>query len=337
MMGLSKLTQKFSSLAAYAQWAGKLWHPLQKTAYFIVTPTYDNIGDIAIALGVEHFLYQCGYEKVVDIATAEYWKYRKCIIRLLPHDARIFLIGGGNMGDVYKLEEENRRTVLGDFPKHRVVIFPQTIYYKDAQAREASIPHYNRENITITAREQTSYEMMKALYPRANIILAPDVVLSMDDSQSQTHRNGIVLCFRGDSEQYLPDHERDKIRSALLRRGIDVTLTDMMHGVSIPREERKQVVAAKKDVFARAELVITDRLHAMILCAVSGTPCLVFGNNHHKIRGVYEWVKHLDYISFVGSADEALERVDAFLAKGPGCYIPRSEDFQALADAVRPR
>lgn len=335
-MIVSQLNQKFHNLTQYLHWYKRL-HPGKKTAYLVASPTHENTGDAAIVLGVHSFLREHGYSYVVEITTEEYWNYRRCIGRVMPRDALICLNGGGNMGDVYQLEETNRRTILGDFPNHRVVIFPQTIYYTDEQAQQDSVPYYNRENITITAREKTSYEMMKALYPRANVILAPDIVLSMNDHRHPHPRKGIVICFREDREQLMTNEARDTLVKKLQQSGYNVTNTDMMYGASIPREKREQVVEDKKNIFARAELVITDRLHAMILCVISGTPCLVFGNNHHKIRGVYEWIKYLDYISFVQSTEEVLEKLEAFISRESRRYIPRMEDFKQLADAVRPR
>ncbi|HLS30591.1 MAG TPA: polysaccharide pyruvyl transferase family protein, partial [Flavobacteriaceae bacterium] len=43
--------------------------------------------------------------------------------------------------------------------------------------------------------------------------------------------------------------------------------------------------------FRSAELVITDRLHGMIFCYITGTPCVVFQNNNHKVRETYDWIK----------------------------------------------
>jgi pyruvyl transferase EpsI len=255
----------------------------------------------------------------------------------MPKNALIILNGGGNMGDIYQLEEMNRRTVLDDFPNHRIVIFPQTIYYKDEQNAYSSVPHYNRENITIAAREQVSYDVMKRLYPSANIILSPDVVLSLNYSRQMHSRNGIVACFRGDSEQLLADHDRISLLSKLSEQGHDVVITDMIHGAEIPKESRKRIVEQKIRLFAGARLEVTDRLHGMILCAISGTPCLVFGNNHHKVRGVYEWIRHLQYIRFVHSVEEAVQEAEWYMSLGSNAYSPKIDDFQSLMEAVKPK
>lgn len=336
IMMFSKLNSKLKNASHYLKWYRRL-HPGKRTAYMVASPTYENIGDAAIVMGVQNVLRKCGYEHIVEITITEFWNARRCLRRLMPKDALVVLNGGGNMGDVYQLEEMNRRTVLEDYPNHRIVIFPQTIFYQEEQNALASVPHYNRENITITAREQKSFEIMKELYPRANVIMAPDAVLSVDYSKRQYERNGVVVCFRGDSEQKLTDRDRNSLISQLSARGYDLTLTDMMHGAEIPRETRKQIVEEKIQLFAGAKLVITDRLHAMILCAVSGTPCLVFGNNHHKVRGVYEWIKHLDYVRFVHSVGEAVQETEQYVSLGGSAYSPKMDDFRSLMDAVRPK
>ena len=40
--------------------------------------------------------------------------------------------------------------------------------------------------------------------------------------------------------------------------------------------------------FQKSELVITDRLHGMIFCYITKTPCIVMPNNNHKILMTYE-------------------------------------------------
>lgn len=44
--------------------------------------------------------------------------------------------------------------------------------------------------------------------------------------------------------------------------------------------------------------------------ALTQTPCTVFGNNHHKVFGVYQWIKELNYIQFVSSIDEAYAQIE---------------------------
>ena len=58
------------------------------------------------------------------------------------------------------------------------------------------------------------------------------------------------------------------------------------------------------DEFRHARLVITDRLHGMIFAVITGTPCIVIDSKSPKVRGCYEWIKQLDYIKFIDSAED---------------------------------
>ena len=41
------------------------------------------------------------------------------------------------------------------------------------------------------------------------------------------------------------------------------------------------------------KLVITDRLHGAISCAISSTPCIVLPNCYHKIKSFMSWMRDL--------------------------------------------
>lgn len=306
----------FQKIKIYAVWAFRLWHPFCKTAYLLGTPTHDNIGDIAIAVAEIDFLKKCGYSKVINITIAECWSSYGCIAKLLPPKTSIFLHGGGNMGDIYD-DENLRRTILPVFSKHRTIIFPQSIYYRDTESgnleKERSVNIYNSERITIFAREEKSFEIMSSLYPKANVILSPDIVLSMRQHIKVNRRAGILLCFRNDSEKSISNETIDTIERTLRERGLDTARTSMIYHRQIPVEDWDEVVAEKMNEIGSAKLLITDRLHGMIFAALTQTPCIVFGNNHHKVQGVYQWIKPLDYIRFVDSAEKAYNMIDELL------------------------
>jgi pyruvyl transferase EpsI len=70
-------------------------------------------------------------------------------------------------------------------------------------------------------------------------------------------------------------------------------------------EKRKAVLEFKLSQFRSAKIVITDRLHGMVLAAITGTPCIVFSNYNQKVLGTYDWIKDLNYIRFVRDIEEA--------------------------------
>ena len=104
------------------------------------------------------------------------------------------------MGSLWPAEEMWRSKMIEDYKKHPIVVFPQTIYYgTDVESQKfmlESISVYNTNpNLTLVAREHLSYEIMKALYPNCNILLTPDIVLSMGQQTFATERRGYWYVF----------------------------------------------------------------------------------------------------------------------------------------------
>ena len=75
----------------------------------------------------------------------------------------------------------------------------------------------------------------------------------------------------------------------------------------ITPKQRENALQMKFEEFSAVELVITDRLHAMIFCALTGTACIVVASKSPKVRGCYEWINTLDYIRFVDDVSQITE------------------------------
>ena len=68
----------------------------------------------------------------------------------------------------------------------------------------------------------------------------------------------------------------------------------------------------KWSVFAGAQLVVTDRLHGMIFSLIMGTPCIVLGNNHHKVKATYATFKDCKYLQYAENVREAVQMIAAW-------------------------
>ena len=162
----------------------------------------------------------------------------------------------------------------------------------------------------LIAREEKTYTDMKALFPYNDIILTPDIVMTLDYHLPRTVRDGILLCFRNDWEKSISNEQIDKIQKQCGKLSKNVKLTDMRSKegfVSI--ENRMEVFLNKIEQFKHASLVITDRLHGMVFSAISGTPCIALSNYNHKVRETYKWLKQLPYIKFCETTDEAINEI----------------------------
>lgn len=339
-MNLQFAINKIKALKSYISWWKKLRLQKGKCAYFFGIPTHTNIGDSAIVVAESCFLKRCGYNSIIEITSQEYVYNRKCIRRLLPRRATIFLPGGGNMGSLWPVEEERRCQIIEDFKNHPIVIFPQTIYYGNQKGDEDLKNHtkqiYNlAAHMTIVARENVSFGIMKVLYPKCNILLSPDIVLSMGHQSFRQDREGVLLCFRNDKEKNMSSEAQQAFKIFLIQAGYSLRSTDTMADRQIVAANRTEIVTDKMREIASARLLITDRLHGMVFAAITGTPCIVLANNHHKVSGTYEWLKKLDYITFVSDMDEAKEKVSRLYQMSQNVFEIDQECFAKLRNCVR--
>ena len=93
----------------------------------------------------------------------------------------------------------------------------------------------------------------------------------------------------------------------------DVIVTDMMFPKQIKDHEREEVLDTFMANIGKRQVVVTDRLHGMIFCAITGTPCIVFSNYNHKVKGSLKWLKHLNYIRFLDDISKTEETLKELL------------------------
>ena len=315
----------------------------------IGTSEHTNIGDSAIALAEVNYLKACGFksEDIVEITQKEYITYESILLKRVNKFRKclVCLQGGGNMGNQYPPEELFRRKVLENIEAGSCVIFPQTFFYAsdvygEKQQEQSLIYYEDKDNLTIAAREKDSFRLMKEIYPNTKIILTPDIVLSntsKDFDLDQCKRSGVLFVMRMDEERSMKDIDRDKLKCIVSDYGYQISVTDMLNDTIIKKEDRFGVVKAKMEEFASCELVITDRLHGMIFASITGTPCIVFSNYNHKVKGSYDWISYLPYIKYAQTVEQATEYISELLNMD-NCEFdngPLLPYFDELKDVIR--
>lgn len=322
----------------------------RKNIYVIGTPNHTNVGDNAIAYAELLFLENCGIEKkhIKEITFEEYKKYEAHFAKRLRSKKHLICMhGGGNMGNQWPGEEMLRRHIMEQLDINPMIILPQTFFYTaDEEGREElkkSLPYYNeRKNLTITAREKLSYKLMRESYPDANVILTPDIVISMNPEVlgiEKTERNGVLFVMRCDGERVLTDEETGSAMQTVTDMGMEYRVSDMIATqlTWVDKSQRESVIKDKMSEFAAAELVITDRLHAMVFAAMSNTPCIVLRNNNHKITGTYEWISGLPYIKMADDISQVEQYIPELMTM-KNCrydYSAYSAEYADLRAAVK--
>ncbi|MDR4317699.1 putative polysaccharide pyruvyl transferase [Niallia circulans] len=314
--------------------------------FVTIASDYGNLGDIAITQTQIAYL-QTVYPSynIISVYASETYSAMKEMKKKCSEKDIITIIGGGNMGDLYKSYEEYRRTIIKYFPKNKIISFPQTIDFSETESGRKALQKtqeiYSRHrNLHLLAREPISYEIMKRLFPYNKVYLVPDIVLSRKEAEPILSREHILVCLRNDMEINLEESFKRTLITLLEGEVEPLVYYDTHIGdgeitMSKGKEELEKIFHA----FKKSKIVITDRLHGMIFCAITKTPCIVFQNSNHKIEGTYnQWLKGIEYIKLLDPTDmdtirraiKELKEID--LDK---CDIYNFElEFQPLLDAL---
>ena len=287
--------------------------PATKRLIFFELPDMDNLGDHAISYAQAKLLgnkvaenpeYQLFVIEGVDTIKAM-GTLRRCI----KNDDVIVLQGGGNFGNLYEFADVFRKKILQAFPKNRIVIFPQTCYFTQDEAGRRALKEYQNiiskcNDITLYARDHVSYKKMVEYFKHIEIKEARDIVSSLDLADyASDSREGIILCLRSDKESALPAKDKKRIMAYCEEFSSKVIISDTVVGWQFPINMREDFLKKKWTVFGKAELVVTDRLHGMIFAMLTKTPCIILGNNHHKVRETYKTFQECDYLFYAETVE----------------------------------
>ena len=288
--------------------------PKGKRSFTFLAADYGNIGDLAISSAQEKFIKEnlTDYEVFpVPISKTRIWL--DSIKKQVNSEDIITIIGGGNMGSLYPDIEDLRQLVIRSFPYNKIVCFPQTLDWDESQSSNKALKkivkiYSSHTDIHIFARESITYRKLEEIFsgqPNVKIGFVPDIVMSASAKklgvESSSKPAGVLTCLRNDKECGLKAEHYAILDRVIGDTGLTITKTDTHAGGSgLSKAECNKLLSNKIQQFAEAQLVITDRLHGMILCMLAGTPCLVLPNSNHKIRQTYlDWLKDHPRLIFV--------------------------------------
>lgn len=278
----------------------------QKRLILLLIPTHGNLGDQAISCCEHMFLIDNFADYVVVEIPDICWEYeKKKVMSCIKKDDCLLIHGGGFLGDLWEECEQQLREIVRAFPENRILVLPQSVFFGDnehgrEQANVSSHIYTMHPHLFLCVREKNSYECVKRnllIRDMNNCFLMPDIVTYYEGDLSKYIRSDkVLLCLRSDKEKSIEAEFINSIESELADAGLEFSYTDTVVPYRIFPDRRNEEVSKKIQEFAQCKFVITDRLHGMLLSAISGTPCLFMDNCSKKVSGTYEWIKNLEYI-----------------------------------------
>lgn len=307
MNKVKELYYKFKILAWFNQNKKPLDIPSGRPRCFVfLAADYGNLGDVAITYAQEKFLGERLPDyAIVDVPISKTLSALYQVKRTIGKDDIVTIVGGGNMSDMYFDIELLRLMVVDLLKKNRIVVFPQTVCYSDSPEAEyltrlGKRIYCSHPFLTICAREEVSYKLLKQIYQGIKVILAPDIVMSLDLREPKKKRNIVTFCLRDDKEKADNGILIQQIRHYCAESKIPVQYRDTHIGRGdLSLDERAAELENIWGDFRRSMFVVTDRLHGMIFAYITGTPAIVLPNNNFKIERSHKWIANCENIYFV--------------------------------------
>ncbi|MEC1288769.1 polysaccharide pyruvyl transferase family protein [Bacillus mojavensis] len=315
----------------------------KKKIILTLLPSHDNLGDHAIAYASKSFLEKEYSDfEIVEVDMRDIYKSAKALIRSRHPEDMVFIIGGGNMGDLYRYEEWTRRFIIKTFHDYQIVQLPATVHFSDTKKGRKELKRaqkiYNAHpGLLLMARDETTYQFMKRHFKEKKILKQPDMVLYLDRSNTSAEREGVYICLREDQESVLQEEQRNRVKTALFDEFGEIKAFTTTVGRRVSRDTRERELEVLWSKLQSAEAVVTDRLHGMIFCALTGTPCVVIRSFDHKVMEGYQWLKEIPMMKLIEQPEP--ERVTAavkeLLTKETNrAGFPRDMYFKGLRDKI---
>lgn len=289
--------------------------------FILLAADYGNVGDIAITIAQKEIVENhFDYEVVLMPSTSCYDDLKSLVNNVGKNDI-ISFVGGGNCGDLYFPYEIYRQLTMDLLVNNIVVVFPQSVKFEKKNNLKRAQRHYKkkRDKLYFFTREIYSFDFFESNFLYNNVSCLPDVVFTMDKFAPLLDRKDVMLCLRDDKERLLTDEDKTYLINSINKLSYNWKLKDTYKNIVLSLNQIDSYLNSFIDELSLKRLLITDRLHGMILGFVTGTPTIVLPNNNQKIRGSYQFIKDCDYIHFIENLD-GLEELIAKMIKVKPSY-----------------
>ncbi len=293
-----------------------------KIFYFGITE-HSNLGDLAQYYCIrkwinENYPFIDVYEFESTTVVDTHFKFLDRLSKILNPDDIIIFQSGYTTQDIGGNHELMHRIIIDRFPNAKIVMMPQTIFFKSEERKQLTSKCYNQDkNLLFLARDRISYEMACAMFPDITVKQYPDIVTSLIGYYSYNYeRNKVLFCCRDDSEKYYSDEEINRLRQKVDRLlPTDIKDTTIQVDYKKIRNNLEHYIENEIKLFAHYKLIITDRYHGTILSLVSNTPVIVIKTNDHKVTTGVEWFHGVynDYVFLAESLEHAYKLAETIL------------------------
>lgn len=292
----------------------KLYRKKRKI-FLLGTPSYNNIGDHAIALGTRKFVKKyfpdCDYSEYDRLSDPSLERAAQAQIKAeIKKNDIILLIGGGNFGSLYPAEEDYRLKIIGTYTKNKIVFLSSTMCFEDTffgrcRLKKSKTVYNDHPDLTLFLRDEKSFDEAQKVFDKTKCFFMPDFAnMLIGKIEQPKARDGIYVCFRKDSERFFDDEKRDEFIS-FCKDKYKTDVGDNAFDSFVGSALREKKTTEYLRFFASHCLIVTDRFHGLIFSVITGTPCIALKNNNGKVAGGFYWFKNCKAVKLAENLEDA--------------------------------
>ena len=275
--------------------------------------SFPNMGDQAIALAIKNF-FETEYPNFQYIGIMDYDTKAaiKEVSSIITSQDIVGYVGGGSIGvDKLQIEiERHHREVFSTFIHNLTLSFPSSVHFEDSaygrkEAENSGEAYGKNKHLVIFVRDAQSYRWAQNIFENP-VVIIPDMVLYLKQKDFHLKRSGALLVLRRDIEGIVTEKFVGQLKDAFQKTygSIPEIDTTLHHIKTVTPETSKEILEKLLKKFAGQKLILTDRFHAMVFCAITGTPCVLFGNTYGKGKhAYYDWLDHIPWVIYTDSND----------------------------------
>ncbi|WP_293878320.1 MULTISPECIES: polysaccharide pyruvyl transferase family protein [unclassified Sphingomonas] len=245
-------------------------------------PDHANVGDSAIWLGEIAMLRHVTGRDPDYVASWD--RFDMAAFRAASPAGVLFLHGGGNLGDIWRHHQAFRETMLATVRDRRIVQLPQSIHFRDPAgiaafgALVAAHPDFH-----LYVRDRPGLALAQRHWA-CPVDLAPDSAFALGRQARGVADCDLLMLMRTDDERVAHDPVAG-----------DAVILDWLDDGPLPERRAgetraghcERLAAARVNrglaLLSRGRRVVTDRLHAHILCLLLDIPHVALDNDYGKL------------------------------------------------------
>lgn len=255
-------------------------------------PDHANVGDSALSLGLMEYLSQSG------IAVKSAHCLGTITSSVFSSSVAVVSNGGGNLGGLYAANNKQRYELARRLPRATpFILAPQSVAFVNKAARaEFDRAFASHKDVRVAVRDTRSAETIRSSFP--GVVLMPDAVHVLGELPSPKPIRRMVVIARRDEEssgrtgEFMKGAVDWPEQPFVERVATSIRWKSSMLGPfkpalnpSVSGWERRlrSRLARGMQLVSEGEVVVTDRLHAMLLARQAGRRVVAVDNNNHKL------------------------------------------------------